>query len=128
MVLRRFSPIALVLVRAIAVFVVLAIVIFITANVLGLHLHVLPDGRVVVHSHPVDGGDEGKSRHQHTEHEYAVLSALRRPLQVHSLEAGCSTVGIEPVSPLIERSVANVISPGVARSDSNRSPPIVISN
>ena len=127
-VLRRFSPVALVLVRAIAVFVVLAIVIFITANVLGLHLHVLPDGRVVVHSHPVDGGDEGKSQHQHTEHEYAVLSALGGPLQVHSLEAGWSMVCIEPVSPLIEFSGESVISPVVARSDSNRSPPIVISN
>jgi len=127
-VLRRFSPVALILVRAIAVFIVLAIVIFITASVLGLHLHVLPDGRVVVHSHPVDGGDEGRSRHQHTEHEYAVLSALGRPLQVHSLETGWSIVSIDPVSSLIEFSGESVTFPVVARSDSNRSPPVVIFN
>ena len=125
---QRSCPVALIHVRAIAVLVVFAVALFVTANVTGLHLHVLPDGRVVVHSHPVDRDGEGGSRHRHTEHEYAVLSALGKPLQVHSFETGWSTVCIEPVIYWIELFGENVSTPVVVRSDSNRSPPIVISN
>jgi len=123
----RLHPVTTFLVRAIAGLIVLAIATFVTANVHGLHVHVLPEGREVVHSHPVDGDEEGGSRHQHTEHDYAVLSALAKPLQVHSFETCWSPVCIEAVSPWIERSVDSEISPGIVRSDSNRSPPLVIS-
>jgi len=59
-----------------AAFVMVAMVTALAASVLGLHAHVLPDGRMVVHWHPVDKGVRGKTNHQHSGHEYTVLANL----------------------------------------------------
>lgn len=62
--------------RLLATFVVAAIVIALAASVVGLHAHVLPDGRIVVHWHPVDKAERGKTHHQHSGHDYTVLANL----------------------------------------------------
>lgn len=54
------------------------------ACVLGLHLHVLPDGRPVVHSHPVDPGSKEGNRHQHSAHERAIIAGLFKSPSFHS--------------------------------------------
>jgi hypothetical protein len=70
--------------RLLASLVVLALVAAMTASVVGLHAHVLADGRVVVHSHPTDRSDRGKTHHQHSGHDYIVFANLGRlsPTQI----------------------------------------------
>jgi hypothetical protein len=44
-----------------------------------MHIHVLPDGRIVVHSHPTtnDAGGEGES-HSHSDSELSFLAQVSR--------------------------------------------------
>lgn len=49
-----------------------------TAN---LHLHVLPDGRIVVHSHP-GSGERNSGRHDHSSSDYLAWGAFAKILQV----------------------------------------------
>lgn len=121
------SPVASLLVRAVAVLAIFAVATFNTAYVSSFHLHVLPNGRVVVHSHPVDGDEENGSRHQHTGHEYVILSALGSLLQVDHVAIDWSPVYIEPVTSLVEFSDENDIACLVARSINKRGPPKVVS-
>ena len=75
------SAVSSLIFRALAIIVVLSTVGFIAASVICLHLHVLPDGRVVVHNHPVHKDEENGSKHQHTADQYAILTALGNLLQ-----------------------------------------------
>ena len=50
---------------------------FSAASLLSLHLHVLPSGRVVAHSHPLPGKDSERS-HDHSQQEYMALDAAAR--------------------------------------------------
>ena len=63
-------------VRLIAALVVMALATALSASVLGLHTHVLSDGRIVVHWHPTDRTDTNKTHHRHSGHEYNVLANL----------------------------------------------------
>ena len=127
MKIRRHSQVASVLIRAMAILVILAVAIFDTAYVLGLHIHVLPDGRVVTHSHPIDRSEESGSQHQHSDYEYAVLTASGRVIQADCLHIGWSPVYIELATSWIELPDDNVISGLVSSSLNMRGPPKVIS-
>ena len=111
-----------------AILVILAVAIFDTAYVLGLHIHVLSDGRAVTHSHPIDRSEGGGSQHQHTDYEYAVLSASGRVIQADCPQIGWRPVHIEPAISWVELSDDNVISGSVSRSPNKRGPPQVISS
>ena len=66
--------------QAVAVMVILSIAAFNLAHYLNLHLHVLPDGHKVVHSHPMKGQERTPDGHHHTEHEYVVISGMGKTL------------------------------------------------
>jgi hypothetical protein len=68
-------------------------------------LHVLPDGRVIVHSHPYSQ-DNGGRNHGHSSSDYAVWGAFAKVLQVDLANSptfgGVSTLPlwrIEPTGP-----------------------------
>ena len=63
-----------------AMLVVLAVAALSFTYHINLHLHILPDGRVVAHSHPLTPDDRGRAKHQHLGNEYAVLNALAKLL------------------------------------------------
>ena len=64
--------------RALALLLIVAMLTVGIASVVGLHLHVLPDGRLVVHSHPVSNRS---SQHHHSSHEFALLDAAAHIFQ-----------------------------------------------
>ncbi len=43
-----------------------------------LHTHILPDGRIVVHSHamPREEGNQGQTNHSHSNSEFILINAL----------------------------------------------------
>ena len=122
-----FTPGLSVLFRAAAILVVLTIVSFNAASVIDLHLHTLGDGRVVVHSHPVDKDDEGGSQHQHTANEYAVLNTLGKLLQVDNIWSGWTPVSIQSAVSCIEFFQEKIFSHLVAGMVDERSPPKITS-
>ncbi len=63
-----------------ALLLVFAIVSFNVGQMHGLHLHVLENGRVIVHSHPVNDGDRHGDRHAHSTHSYTVIGAVGKIL------------------------------------------------
>lgn len=121
------SPALALLFRAVVFLVVLAVAFVSTVYVTGLHLHVLPDGRAVVHSHPVDKDKEDNSPHQHTTNEYAILSAQGRLGYVDSPLIVWSPVFVQPVTSWIELLDDNATSYSVARAINERGPPKITS-
>ena len=113
--------------RLVAVLVIISLATFRTAIFLTLHVHVLPDGRVVVHSHPVDKEEEQKSHHEHTDSEYALLTALGHLPQSEAAELRWSQPCFEPVPTRIEATGENLISPPIAGSPDKRAPPQITS-
>ncbi len=71
--------------RLIAALLLLSLTGFSAASLFSLHLHVLPSGRVVVHSHPLPDDNDERS-HNHSQQEYVALEAATR-----ILEAGAFT-------------------------------------
>ncbi len=113
--------------RAAAIIVVLSIVGFIAVSVVCLHLHVLPDGRVVVHSHPVHKDDENGSKHQHTAHQYAILTALGNLLQGYDFSICWTLVSIALVSSWVDLYSDNAVLYLVVGYVNQRAPPQVTS-
>jgi hypothetical protein len=64
-----------------AMLVLVSLGLFVLVSATSLHYHVLPDGRLVVHSHPVDGPSEGGGRHDHTPGEYILVKAAVSSIQ-----------------------------------------------
>jgi hypothetical protein len=62
----------------ISVLLVFSIIGYIFSTVATMHIHELPDGRFIVHSHPYDPDTEdgGKSKHTHTRKEYTIIGIL----------------------------------------------------
>ncbi|MBD3401752.1 hypothetical protein GF420_02565 [candidate division GN15 bacterium] len=114
-------------VASLAVLVVLALSAFQAASVLGLHVHVLPNGRVVVHSHPMDRDASGRSTHQHTEHDFAVLNAVGKVLQTDFPHFCVSTSPEFEASFQVVTSAEPVVVATVTTSAHKRSPPAVSS-
>ncbi|MCK4605704.1 MAG: hypothetical protein KAU35_00265 [candidate division Zixibacteria bacterium] len=70
---------------------------FIAGTLTSLHLHVLPDGRVVVHSHAQPESDSG-TRHNHTDQEYKFFAALSqltgKATETHYVAFECGNDGL----------------------------------
>ena len=57
-------------------FVMVSLITFVFAIYFYAHLHVLPDGRIVVHSHAMPKGGSANRSHTHTALELLVLDQL----------------------------------------------------
>jgi hypothetical protein len=72
------------LLRLLSLLVFLSLIAFMASNIYSIHTHVLPDGRVIVHSHPVghDDGEESQDHHHHshTEKEYIIYGIYSHAL------------------------------------------------
>ena len=52
---------------------------FMAATLLSMHVHVLPDGRMITHSHAVpESGSEGS--HTHTDQDYQFIGAINQTI------------------------------------------------
>ena len=60
--------------KIISVVIISALGLFMVASLMTLHVHHLSDGRIIVHSHPVNHSDSENS-HSHTDEEYLFLGA-----------------------------------------------------
>ncbi|MFH1688278.1 MAG: hypothetical protein ABIE70_12255 [bacterium] len=114
-----------ILIRVLATLVIIAIAAFNAAFYTGLHLHVLPDGRTVVHSHPVNRNEEGENRHQHSEQEYVVLASLAKLLLTDEPVLDSDVPRLEPVFSPLESSTDIVNSLFFASQQDERSPPSI---
>ena len=70
--------------RLICLILVATLIGFGGASLSTLHVHVLPDGRLVAHSHPLPD-DEGGHEHGHTQQEYVAIQAAARALETGGL-------------------------------------------
>ena len=113
--------------KIIAVAVVLAIASFSVASVLSLHLHILPDGRAVVHSHPFKKDRGEGARHHHTDHDYAVISVLAKVLLSAMQDLGWTSLHQYTCSSRLDQFEETAVSFVDTTSPNKRSPPSVIS-
>lgn len=59
-----------------ALFILLSLVGYLVAGTVALHLHVLPDGRIVVHNHTSRDDAGSKRGHSHTDRDYQFISHI----------------------------------------------------
>ena len=66
------------IVTAFAAITLIAISIHIFSYYASLHVHILPDGRIIFHSHviPEDDNNKGKANHSHSKSELIFINAL----------------------------------------------------
>ena len=81
--------------KAIALFVLCALGVFIAVIPLSMHLHELPDGRMIVHSHAVPESDSG-GNHTHSDQDYQFIGAIGN--SIHKVTALCVVVFEVPKS------------------------------
>jgi hypothetical protein len=75
--------------KAIALFVQCALGVFIAVVPMSMHLHELPDGRMIVHSHAVPESDSG-GNHTHSDQDYQVIGAIGN--SIHRVTVACVVV------------------------------------
>lgn len=62
--------------KILSVVIISALGLFMVASLMTLHVHHLSDGRIIVHSHPVNHSDsDSENSHSHTDEEYLFLGA-----------------------------------------------------
>ena len=65
------------LLRLLSVIILLSLIGFIIATLISLHIHILPDGRAIVHSHP-SGNEHSENsqnkQHSHTNSDYLFIN------------------------------------------------------
>ncbi len=69
------------LICPVALVIILALTGFIGASIISMHIHILPDGRVIVHSHATESSSSGESNggsHSHTGKEYMLIHSVSR--------------------------------------------------
>lgn len=109
--------------RILAILVMSALLSSQFAVVLGLHWHALPDGTLVVHSHPVEKSRQGKGQHQHSSQEYTCLQIHGKLLPSLNPELN------QPIPPLHQNSVRLdchdpiTVASLILKSSNKRSPP-----
>jgi len=108
----------------IAVFVALAIIGFKATSLITLHIHILPDGRVVAHSHPLPGNQDDDSKHKHTPHEYVILNAVVHSYQADDLSSFGIQVAIKRLCTQVEDGQINPIVCLFFSSHTKRAPPL----
>ncbi len=106
-----------------AICAILALTAFQVALFSSLHLHVLTDGRVTVHSHAVPDTRSGES-HQHSAKELPFLQALNRLLdKTLTFEAAIAAEPQRVVLPIHSSETSQSLTAG-ASDISGRSPPL----
>ncbi len=116
-----FAGITMMRLTAVAVSITLAL--FQLAYVSNLHVHVLPDGRVVVHSHPVERDSNSGSGHKHSQNEHAFLNALGKLLQADISDHSPAPVCLVSIQLRTDSSDQCIILPIHANSVCRRGPP-----
>ena len=81
--------------KAIALFVQCALGVFIAVIPMSMHLHELPDGRMIVHSHAVPDTDS-EGNHSHSDQDYQVIGAIGN--SINRVTAPCVVVFEVPES------------------------------
>ncbi len=95
------------------------------ATLSSLHLHLLPDGTIVVHSHATrHTGSSGK--HQHTDNEYFTLNALTRSLDQGFELTVCDFEYVPKVEIFSDTIVAGEFTSRSVDCLSNRAPPLPV--
>ncbi|MCP4685002.1 MAG: hypothetical protein GY867_06070 [bacterium] len=88
--------------RLAAILVIVSVAGLSLTSTLGLHLHTLADGRIVVHSHPAQNGEKNGSGHQHSSGEYATLDVFGKLLQSADLNVTAVEVSVPLCSGWLE--------------------------
>ena len=113
--------------KAIALFVLCALGVFIAVIPLSMHLHELPDGRMIVHSHAVPDTDSG-GHHTHSDQDYQVIGAIGN--SIHRVTVSCVVVFEVPQS-ISQRCADSEFVGYIEREvsvQSGRSPPSLLVN
>ena len=93
-------------IRLTAVILTLSLGGFSAVSLVTLHYHVLANGQVVAHSHPLPDSNQGSS-HKHTRQQYAELDAAGQMLDtivpepvlyLSAAEYSTGRISLEPVS------------------------------
>jgi hypothetical protein len=92
------------------------------ASLSTLHIHVLPDGRLVVHSHPLPD-DEGRHEHGHTQQEYVAIQAATRALETGGLISDDEALIEFPVCGISEVGGEQPLPATLVSAASGRAPP-----
>lgn len=111
--------------RLIAALVALAIISFKATSLLTFHIHVLPDGRVIAHSHPLPGSNDHEERHKHTSWEYIFLDAVGHSYQADDLAVVNNHITIKQVCTRFEDGQINPVTCIFFYSQIKRAPPFV---
>lgn len=103
--------------------VLLALSLFGCAAVVGLHLHVLPDGRVVAHSHPTESNEKRSGQHTHSGQEYTRIGEYGKLLIADLARTAPPEAGALPPIAWVLTSDSAAALQLVYESPHKRSPP-----
>jgi mannose/fructose/N-acetylgalactosamine-specific phosphotransferase system component IID len=65
--------------KAVSLSILISLIGFMVSVTVSLHIHVLPDGRIIAHSHTTertDSGGSGGNNHSHTGKEFTLVHSL----------------------------------------------------
>lgn len=108
--------------RLICLTLVASLVGFGGATLSTLHVHIMPDGRIVAHSHPLPDGD-GKHEHRHSQQECETIQCSLRALEIGGLIADSEPPAELLVSGSFESVEELQFSGGTVPAASQRAPP-----
>lgn len=97
---------------------------FSAVSLISLHLHFLPDGRVVAHSHShSDTGNRTGGDHDHTQQEYTVIGAVAHFLSKFTLATITASVLFYTVWEIVNPDIDFYRSDAFVWDIAGRSPP-----
>ncbi|MFZ5980456.1 MAG: hypothetical protein ACOYVF_07465 [Candidatus Zixiibacteriota bacterium] len=70
-----------------ALFILFSLIGYLLAGTIALHLHVLPDGRIVIHNHTSSGNAGPDKSHSHSDRDYQFISHITSLLNKSTLAA-----------------------------------------
>lgn len=111
--------------RLIAAFVALVIISFKATSLITLHSHVLPDGRIIAHSHPLPGSSDHEERHKHTSWEYIIFDAVGHLYQADNLTVVDIRIDAKQLFARIDDGQTNPTSYIFFYSQTKRAPPFL---
>ena len=65
--------------KSVSLLILISLIGFMVSVSVSMHIHILPDGRIIVHSHTTertDTNDSGQSNHSHTGKEFTLVHSL----------------------------------------------------
>ncbi|MBD3332263.1 hypothetical protein GF356_05390 [candidate division GN15 bacterium] len=82
-----------------------AVALFVLVSAFSLHCHVLANGRIIVHSHPIDRTHGNDTSHDHSSQEFTLLKAAAFAFQAEEPDyAVVAHMNLRPLSSLKDRS------------------------